>query len=103
MKGSKDDTPDYLNPNDADNKYTWYDSNPATNGGNAGTPGTDNDTDDFINAINAANFGGFSDWRLPTIKELSFIANKGKIPPIYRVYFPNTVVGYTWIPVDIDC
>ena len=33
---------------DKDNTYTWYDSNPETNGGNAGTPGDGTDTEDFI-------------------------------------------------------
>ena len=40
MKTSKDGVKNYNDPHDADNTYTWYDSNPATNGGYAGTPGT---------------------------------------------------------------
>ena len=36
-KTSKNGGTNYSDPHDADNKYTWYDSNPATNGGNAGT------------------------------------------------------------------
>jgi len=54
---------------DKDNKYTWYDSNSQTNGGNAGTSGDGTDTEDFIKALNDANFGGYSDWRFPTVKE----------------------------------
>lgn len=97
VKDSKDGTSDYSNPHDADNTYTWYDSNTATNGGNAGIPGDGTDAEDFINDLNAANFGGFSDWRLPTIKELSFIANKGvNNPAIDKAYFPNTVARYYW-------
>ena len=38
---------------DKDNTYTWYDSNPATNGGNAGTAGEGTDTEDFIEALNS--------------------------------------------------
>ena len=36
---------------DKDNEYTWYDSNPETNGGDAGTPGDGTDTEDFINRV----------------------------------------------------
>ncbi len=76
---------------DRDNQYTWYDSDPATNGGDAGTPGNGTDTEDFINELNAENLGGHSDWRLPTIKELASIVNMGTIQPaIDAEYFPST-------------
>ena len=72
VKQDNDGTKHYNNPHDADNTYTWYDSNPATNGGNAGMSGADTDTEDFIGALNAGSgFCGHIDWRLPTIKELS--------------------------------
>jgi hypothetical protein len=93
MKNSKDDKPDYNNPHDADNTYTWYDSNPATNGGNAGTPGTGTDTEDFIKALNDANYGGYNDWRMPTVKELAYIVNYNipyPGPTIDTGYFPST-------------
>ncbi|MCK4792923.1 MAG: DUF1566 domain-containing protein [Desulfobacteraceae bacterium] len=76
---------------DKDYKYTWYDSNPQTNGGNAGTPGNGTDTEDFIQVLNNANLGGFSDWRLPTVKELVSIVNRGVYDPAINTdYFPNT-------------
>lgn len=83
---------------DKDNTYTWYDSNPATNGGNAGTPGDGTDTEDFINALNDTNYGGYHDWRIPTNKELSSIVNYslGCRPTISVSYFPNTAVPYYW-------
>ena len=83
---------------DKDNQYTWYDSNPATNGGSAGMPENGTDTEDFINALNAESFGGHKDWRLPTIKELDSIVNLGKYNPgIDTTFFPNTVsFGYYW-------
>ncbi|MEA2013790.1 MAG: DUF1566 domain-containing protein [Thermodesulfobacteriota bacterium] len=84
---------------DKDNEYTWYDSNPGTNGGNAGTPGDGTDTEDFIDALNAENFGGFSDWRLPSIKELSSLVNSDIAypgPTINTAWFPRTVSSNYW-------
>ena len=99
VKQDKDNVKDYTNHHDADNFYTWYDSNPDTNGGNAGTFGDGTDTEDFINAINAENFGGYSDWRMPAIKELfslvnSDIASTG--PTIDTTWFSNTMSSYYW-------
>jgi Protein of unknown function (DUF1566)/Viral BACON domain len=99
MKNSKDGKTDYNNPHDADNTYTWYDSNPATNGGNAGTPGAGTDTEDFIKALNDARYGGYSDWRMPTIKELAYIVNYSipyPGPTIDTGYFPNTAASWYW-------
>jgi len=99
MKTSKDGKKDYSNPHDADNTYTWYDSNPATNGGKAGTPGNGTDTEDFIKALNDAHYGGYSDWRMPTIKELAYIVNYSILyqgPTITNDYFPNTAASWYW-------
>jgi hypothetical protein len=99
MKTSKDGKRDYGNPRDADNTYTWYDSNPATNGGNAGTPGSGTDTEDFIKALNDARYGGYSDWRMPTIKELAYIVNRSITypgPTIDTGYFTDTAASWYW-------
>ena len=45
---------------DKDNTYNWGDAQSV-----------------FIAKLNATNYGGFSDWRLPTFKELSSIVNSG--------------------------
>ena len=75
VKDSKDDTPDYGNPHDADNAYNWQDAQ-----------------DVFIAALNAESFGGYNDWRLPTVRELSFIINRDKYKLcINKKYFPNTM------------
>ena len=97
VKKDKDGTVDYNNPHDADNTYTWYDPNPATNGGNAGTPGEGTDTDDFIDALNNAGFGGHADWRMPNREELRSICDYGRVNPAIKTdYFPNTVSSYYW-------
>jgi hypothetical protein len=85
---------------DKDNAYTWYDSNPDTNGGNAGTPGDGTDTEDFINELNSSNYGGYSDWRLPTSEELQSIVDYGEYAPaIKNSYFPNIVPSDYWSSV----
>ena len=99
MKIDKDGIKNYSNPHDSDNTYTWYDSNPATNGGNAGTPGDGTNTESFIKALNDAKYGGSSDWRLPSDKELASIVNFSLPypgPTIDTIYFPNTFPDWHW-------
>jgi hypothetical protein len=88
----------YADPNEDSNRYTWYDPNPATNGGNPGSPGDGTDTSDFILALNAANYGGFNDWRMPTVKELASLVDLGKnfTRAIDTKYFPNTGSSGYW-------
>ena len=103
LKTKMDGVKDYSNPHDADNTYTWYDSNPATNGGYAGTPGNGTDTEDFIKALNDELYGGKSDWRLPTVKELTYIVNYGipyPGPTINPDFFPNTQQSFYWSSIS---
>ncbi len=60
-------------------KYAWYDTNPATNGGNPGDLGqplecnqtlSNCNTAAFVAAVNTQGLCGYSDWRLPTPDEL---------------------------------
>ena len=87
---------------DKDNNYTWCDTNPLTNSWNQGWCGsgvTPADTEAFIKALNDAHFGGFSDWRMPTIKELSSLVNSSIPyggPTIDAAWFPNTAVLYDY-------
>ena len=61
-------------------KYSWYDAQ-----------------DVFIAQLNTSDFGGYSDWRLPTEKELLYIINSGRdFPAININYFPNTISSYYW-------
>jgi hypothetical protein len=97
VKRNLDGVSHYDDPNDADNTYSWYDSNPDTNGGDPGTPGNGMNTEAFINAMNRAHFGGYSDWRLPTIRELAYLADtRSTNPSINSGYFPNTVSSWYW-------
>ncbi len=74
---------------DINNMYTWYDSNPETNGDNPGTNGDGTDTEDFINTLNSSAFGGHTDWRLPSANELLSIVDYGKCDPaLDTVFFP---------------
>jgi 6-phosphogluconolactonase (cycloisomerase 2 family) len=84
---------------DKDNLYTWCDANPATNGGNQGTCGDGTDTGDFITSLNNANFGGYGDWRLPAVKELSFLVNRSIPSPgpvVCADFFSDTGPSSYW-------
>jgi hypothetical protein len=82
---------------DKDKQFPWYDSNPETNGGHVGTRGAGPDTEEFIRVLNDVRFGGFSDWRLPTVKELAFLVDYGRYrPAIDTAYFPNTISSGYW-------
>ena len=51
----------------------------------------------FIAELNAGKFGGFSDWRLPTRKELAAIVDYNKYDPVIdTTAFPNTMPSYYW-------
>ena len=50
----------------------------------------------FIAGLNSAEFGGFSNWRLPDIKELSSLVKAAGSPLIDAVWFPKNVPWYYW-------
>lgn len=104
--------------------YTWYSD--ATRGDgtsnelNAGDAGVENggtcfnqydittndtgnycDTAGFVAAVNASGLCGFTDWRLPTRRELETLIHFGaQNPAIDTNYFPNTAAlfgDYYWI------
>lgn len=95
VKNAKDGTKDYNNANDADNTYTWYDPDFTEY---PGTAGDGTDTKDFIDKLNTSSYGGFSNWRMPTVKELSTLMDRGRTvaPYIDTAYFPNTQTSWYW-------
>lgn len=84
--------------------YTWYSSNDATNAGNAGTAnggtcsgGSGCDTETFVADVNAAALCSYSDWRMPTQRELlTLVLLDGSSPSIDPSYFPNTQESNFW-------
>ncbi|MCI5193776.1 MAG: DUF1566 domain-containing protein [Candidatus Electrothrix sp. AU1_5] len=99
---------------DKDDTFTWYNTNPATNGDANGTEnegtncfGYDNNTaatsatycntQAYMNRVNKAGWCGASDWRMPTIKELESLVHYGRtFPAIESNYFPNPVNTVNW-------
>ncbi|MCP3953421.1 MAG: DUF1566 domain-containing protein, partial [Desulfobacterales bacterium] len=95
VKQNKDGSADANNIHDADNTYRWGGETAQETSYGTYHP----DWDDLVEGSNTASFCGFSDWRVPTLKELenlvSFYRNS---PSIDTVYFPNTYASYFWSP-----
>lgn len=83
---------------DWDWRYTWYEPDPAKNGGfvgyqNGGSCGgtSECDTHGFVEAVNRAGWCGHKDWRMPTVEELEGIVSFDRYnPAIDAQYFPRT-------------
>ena len=87
--------------------YRWYSTDGSTNGGSVGSPGTNTcnatlpgnlcNTQAFVAAVNAAYLCLYTDWRMPTLRELlTLVDADGSIPSIAPTYFPNTIASYFW-------
>lgn len=84
--------------------YSWYSSNASTNAGSAGVVSGGNcqsagrcDTEKFVADVNAAALCGFTDWRMPALRELLTLIHAGAGSPSIDVsYFPNTPASYFW-------
>lgn len=90
----------------AGNTYSWRSTNAASNGGvvgNAGggvCSGSNCDTEAYVAAVNSAALCGFTNWRLPTRRELQIIATldgQGTGTPVSEpTYFPNMSTAGYW-------
>jgi hypothetical protein len=77
--------------------YRWYDSNSSTNGGNVGAQSDVADTfcyeagrcdmQKFRDDVNLAGLCGFSDWKVPTLRELLSIFRMSDTPD--PSFFPD--------------
>ncbi|ELA09563.1 hypothetical protein MOMA_04135 [Moraxella macacae 0408225] len=76
-------------------QYTWYNSDPKTNGGNAGDAYSDN-TEKYIKELNASKYCGYSDWRLPTYVELDSIVDYSGEKPKLNSIFSNNQEDFYW-------
>ncbi|GAB6093762.1 hypothetical protein JCM14469_00140 [Desulfatiferula olefinivorans] len=84
LKNTADGTPNPVNVHDADNRYSREQARAV------------------IEAMNDAVYGTFSDWRLPTIKELCLLADSSRFEPcISQTYFPLADSSdYLWSSID---
>lgn len=85
------------------NTYSWFDPNPDTNGGHEGTrnggdcTGSPCDTHSYIEALNVKNFGGYFDWRLPNVRDLSTLLKSGDNQAVHMEWFPYVFSNrYYW-------
>jgi len=85
-------------------QYDWYTglewiADPSAIGGIWGTLGSPASMtwDEALQAANDLNYGGFNDWRMPNINELSTLIDYGKDHPgIAGDKFPNTQSAGYW-------
>jgi hypothetical protein len=93
--------------------YQWYNSDPDTNGGNPGVvekyatgwckDALRCDTEKYVADVNKTALCGYTDWRLPTARELLTLADAGKHDPaIDEDYFPNTSDWYHTATTFLD-
>lgn len=84
--------------------YTWYVTDPATNGGFSGYQGVDYpdgyygghwcdsdvcNTTDYATAVNEVGLCGWHDWRLPTMHELLSLLMYDRTPALSVEAFPD--------------
>ena len=87
------------------NTYTWYNTNPSTNGGRPGVAGGGTcsgsvcDTQGFVTAVNSTGLCGYNDWRMPTVTELQGLLNYNNVVngvTLDSEFFPNAIDSLFW-------
>ncbi|UOG93574.1 MAG: DUF1566 domain-containing protein [Candidatus Thiothrix sulfatifontis] len=97
---------------DPDDRYTWYNSNASVKGGHEGSAdgGEANcsgysaadtvsycNTEAYVKRVNKAGLCGASDWRMPSVKELTSLADLSlTVIAIDQRYFPQTQATAYW-------
>jgi hypothetical protein len=92
---------------DKDYSYTWLRGNDGvikglSNGGRC-KGGVKCDTYSYVRAMNEQKLCGYSDWRLPTRKEMETLVdynNTGNEATIDKTYFPETVPSWYWTATE---
>ncbi len=82
------------------NTYTWFDGKTGTkNGGNSKNCnwGKFCNTSKYVSLINSQKLCSFSNWRLPSVVELTTIIKYTDFDPtIDTVFFPNAIPSLYW-------
>jgi|GEM_PF-2202367 len=97
---------------DADDEYTWYNTNNKTNGGAVGSendggaichayqannPASYCNTEAFVNRVNKVGLCGHTDWSIPHREVLLSIVDYSRQQPAIDInYFPNNIGGWYW-------
>lgn len=74
-----------------DNTYTWCSAVDSTYPDGGECVGSKCDTYGYIETLNSHEFGGYTDWRLPTSREISLIIDSGAYDPAINLeWFPSS-------------